>query len=88
MKYAKILEVLLTASWDLDLGLTRELIKRKLSQRDNELLISKPSGEEIKCAIFEIGALKFSGPYGYNAKFYQIMWKVVGPDIVEIIKNK
>lgn len=43
------------------------------------------SAEEIKCAIFSMGALKAPGPDGLNPLFFQSQWDVVGKSVVELL---
>ena len=47
----------------------------------------KVEDEEIKEAIFSMGALKSPGPDGLNALFYQSQRSIVGSSVVKTIKN-
>lgn len=50
-------------------------------------LISIPSESEIKYGVFQMEALKSPGPDGYLVRFFQCMWKVVGPNIIKTGQN-
>lgn len=49
----------LTTNGIRDLSFLRELIKPKIFQRDKDFLISEPTKEEFKGAVFQMGALRF-----------------------------
>lgn len=42
---------------------------------------------EIKDAVFQLGALKFPGPDGFNGLFFQQYWDVVGPKVVLAVRK-
>lgn len=72
------------------LNLIREINKPKIIkfESDNVTMISSiPFNKGINMAVSQMGALKYPGLDGYNAKFYQWMWEMVGPDIVIFIQN-
>lgn len=57
---------------------------------DSSVLVglgSMASSEEVKNAIFSMGALKGPGPDGLNPLFYQNQWEVVGKYVVEMVRN-
>lgn len=43
----------------------------------NERLMSPVSDEEIKLAVFDLGALKAPSPDGLNGLFYQNHWETI-----------
>lgn len=46
-----------------------------------------PDKEEIKGAVFQLGALKAPGPDGFPAIFFQHYWKEVGVAITEMVQH-
>ena len=59
----------------------------KVTQEMNMRLIREPSEVEIKEAVFAIHPEKAQGPDGMTSLFYQRFWKLIGPDIVRMVKN-
>lgn len=45
------------------------------------------SHDEIKAAVFAMGALKASGPDGLNPLFFQSQWKTIGHSVVSFIQE-
>ncbi|CAN1830601.1 LINE-1 retrotransposable element ORF2 protein [Linum perenne] len=45
----------------------------------NEDLCRPFSNEEIRCAVFSLGASQSPGPDGYNGHFYRRYWPTIGP---------
>ncbi|XP_057427344.1 uncharacterized protein LOC130720679 [Lotus japonicus] len=53
----------------------------KVTRSDQERMISTPSLEEIKQALFSIGNLKSPGPDGYHALFFKHNWDTLKESI-------
>lgn len=60
--------------------------RRKVSQEENDRLCASVEEEEIKKAVWAIGANKAPGPYGFNAFFYQQCWDTIKQELVTAIK--
>ncbi|XP_022557398.2 uncharacterized protein LOC111205592 [Brassica napus] len=58
-----------------------------VSEQMNANLISDPTYEEVKRALFAIYADKAPGPDGFSASFFQSNWEIVGPAIVSEIQS-
>ncbi|CAN1848719.1 LINE-1 reverse transcriptase homolog, partial [Linum perenne] len=65
-------------AWDLPTVVTREM---------NERLSRDISDEEIKQAIFQLGASKAPGPDGFSGAFFRKMWTLVGSQINSEVKG-
>ncbi|OMP12130.1 reverse transcriptase [Corchorus capsularis] len=57
-----------------------------VSEDMNIDLLRDVEDEEIKAAVFELGALKAPGPDGYNGWFYQRYWKIVCDSVIKAVK--
>lgn len=52
----------------------------------NELLTREVDEQEVKSAVFQLGALKATCPDGFNGLFYQKFWDFVGGDVTKVVK--
>ncbi|KAJ9545526.1 hypothetical protein OSB04_025233 [Centaurea solstitialis] len=57
------------------------LVKNKLSARDIERLEMSFTKEEFREALFQMHPDKSPGPDGFNPRFYQKFWHLLGDDI-------
>ena len=57
---------------------TKKLVCPRISNRDNNNLISTPSQEGIKDVVFQQGPLKLPCLEGYPPSYCQHMWDSVG----------
>lgn len=78
---------LFTASEPYDRDETFWFTTAKVSHEMNEMLIREPTEEEIKKAIFSIHPEKAPDPDGMTSLFYQRFWRLIGPDIVHMVKD-
>ncbi|KAL9227684.1 hypothetical protein vseg_003343 [Gypsophila vaccaria] len=53
----------------------------------SSLLLEPVTGKEVRDALFSIPDVKTPGPDGYTSKFYKDAWNVVGPEVIEAIKD-
>lgn len=67
--------------------MVNEVIQPRVSREMNEKLIKIPSDEEIKEAMLLINADKARGPYGFTGGFFHSFWSIIGPDIVQEIRE-
>ncbi|KAI8572120.1 hypothetical protein RHMOL_Rhmol01G0173700 [Rhododendron molle] len=65
----------------------RSVIRNKVSTDMQESLIHAVTALEIRTALFSINGDKAPGPDGYNAKFYQSNWEVIGSDLVLAVQQ-
>lgn len=63
------------------------VIKPSISQAQNNRLISIPTGDEIKEALFSIHPDKAPGPDGFSASFFQTNWSIVESAIIKEIQE-
>lgn len=59
----------------------------KLNSASLYSLNSNITSQEIKDAVFSMGALKALGPDGYHAMFFQSHWEVIGDSVCEFIMS-
>lgn len=45
------------------------------------------SDEDIKAAVFSMPRNKTSGPDGYSAEFFMSSWSVVGPEVIDDVRE-
>lgn len=51
----------------------------------NRQLISMLSEEEVRTAVFQLGAVKAPGPDGFPGFFFQHYWDVVGTKVYKVV---
>ncbi|XP_060183338.1 uncharacterized protein LOC132613336 [Lycium barbarum] len=57
-----------------------------VDQDTNNQLVSMPTLEEVKKAVFELPADSAGGPDGMIGIFYQVCWDIVGADVYNLVK--
>ncbi|KAL6214022.1 hypothetical protein ACLB2K_013460 [Fragaria x ananassa] len=57
-------------------------VENKVTLEINESLMLDVTMEEVKAAVFDLGALKAPGPDGFSGSFYQAHWEIVKEIIV------
>ncbi|XP_060177952.1 uncharacterized protein LOC132607890 [Lycium barbarum] len=58
-----------------------------VTQEFNNQLISMPTLEDVKKAVFELSGESLSGPDGMIGSFYQVCWDIVGADVYHAVKD-
>ena len=58
-----------------------------ISEENNEILISIPSANEIRAALFSIHSDKAPGPDGFSACFFQTNWETIKDEIISEIQS-
>lgn len=76
-----------TSSAPQDLDSVLDTIDQRVSPAMNILLTAPVHEEEIRRAVFSIKGGSGAGSDGFNGKFYQQNWSVVGPAVSSEIKN-
>ncbi|KAL9233090.1 hypothetical protein vseg_008128 [Gypsophila vaccaria] len=51
------------------------------------LLLEPITGQEVKDALFSIPDMKTPGPDGFTSKFFKDAWAVVGPEVIEAVRD-
>lgn len=59
----------------------------RVTKEMNEELLKPVSMDEVKAAVFQLGALKSPGPDGFSRIFYQAYWEVVHAILVQASGN-
>jgi hypothetical protein len=60
-------------------------VSPKVSDEFNSRLLSPFSEEEVRTALFQMAPLKYPGPDGFPADFYQKNWDTVGGDVCKAV---
>ncbi|XP_057788467.1 uncharacterized protein LOC131005480 [Salvia miltiorrhiza] len=50
-------------------------------------LIDCPTEDEIRAAVFSMNSNGAPGPDGFNRKFFQVAWEIVGADIIAAVQR-
>lgn len=64
-----------------------DCIERKVTAVQNEMLLCPITVEEVRKALFHMHPDKSPGPDGMSLEFYQKYWKIVGKDVVAVVKD-
>jgi hypothetical protein len=56
----------------------------QVSDEENRVLVEEFTEEEVKKAIFQMEHNKSSGPYGFLAEFYQMLWELIKKDLMAL----
>ncbi|KAL6586355.1 hypothetical protein OROMI_001343 [Orobanche minor] len=51
----------------------------------NMHLCDHPTSSDIRICVFDIDGDSCAGPDGYNAKFFQVCWDIIGGDVCEAV---
>ena len=62
-------------------------IEAKVTEEMNRELLTEPSGEEIRVALFQMHPNKAPGMDGMHALFFQKFWHIVGPDVICFVQR-
>ncbi|XP_060961746.1 uncharacterized protein LOC133031961 [Cannabis sativa] len=58
-----------------------------ISPKTNDWLMKEISDEEVRSAVFQMHPDKAPGPDGMTPGFYQKYWKVVGSDVIKLVRS-
>ncbi|XP_028084227.1 uncharacterized protein LOC114285386 [Camellia sinensis] len=78
---------LFTSVGQRDFGEALSVIEPVISDVMNCQLTALICDEEIKGAVFQLGALKSPGPDGFPGFFYQTYWDAVGDQVCKAVKS-
>ncbi|GMJ10085.1 hypothetical protein HRI_004677700 [Hibiscus trionum] len=62
-----------------------EYIPKMITEEMNQELTKEITPEEVKKAVFAMGATKAPGPDGFPGCFYQSFWETVKDDLIEMV---
>lgn len=57
------------------------VIHKIVTAKDNAILTSLPSLEEVRCVVFSMNGAGAPGPDGFGGSFYQTFWHIVETDV-------
>lgn len=84
---AEFYKDLFAAQGDLDPRAVLEHVPWKVNDSMNESLTKPYTADEVRRAVFMMGANKAPGPDGFIAGFFQVHWELVGTQITEAVLN-
>nr|XP_016507263.1 PREDICTED: uncharacterized protein LOC107824954 [Nicotiana tabacum] len=61
-------------------------IDNHITEEDNIFLITIPTTEEVKEAIFSLNLNSAAGPDGFNGCFYHLCWDIISNDVVNMVQ--
>lgn len=64
-----------------------DCIESKVTAVQNEMLLCPITVEEVRKALFHMHPDKSPGSDGMSPEFYQKYWKIVGKDVVAVVKD-
>lgn len=78
---------LFTRQEELDPGLIFECVPTKGTAHMNDFLLKPLTTDEVREALFMMGANKASGPDRLTAGFFQFHWDTVGTSVTKAVLN-
>ncbi|XP_031474554.1 uncharacterized protein LOC116246820 isoform X2 [Nymphaea colorata] len=66
---------------------SNDCIGLRVTAEENELLVSPIRDEEIHWAVLRVNKDSAAGPDGFNNRFYQSYWSIIGPDVSLAVKE-
>ena len=76
---------LFTRQEDLDPGPVLNCVQEKVTWLMNESMMKPFTAEEVREALFMMGANKAPGPDGLTTVFYQYHWEELGPGVTAAV---
>lgn len=64
-----------------------EAVDKVVTQDMNDQLIAEVQENKIKKAVFQMNALKASGPDRYNGLFFQKYWEIIKDDVCKAVRG-
>ncbi|KAF7813704.1 reverse transcriptase [Senna tora] len=74
-------------SGDQNLSYVAGFVKKVITEEDNERLLKHVTVDEIKNAVFSLGARKAPGPDGFSGTFFHSTWETTSDQIVQAVMN-
>lgn len=72
---------------DRNLNEALSVVQPLVTESMNRQLISMLSEEEVRIAVFQLGAVKAPGPDGFPGFFFQHYWDVVGTKVYQAVRS-
>lgn len=78
---------LFTSEGQRDWGDILSFVSPIITEDINSSLMAPIIDEEIRHAVFQMGALKSPGPDGFPGVFYQKYWNIIGEDMCGLVRK-
>lgn len=66
---------------------TCSIIPTSVTDEDNEILTSIPSGREIKDVVFQMNPASAPGTDGFSGAFYHACWNIIAKDVIARVQQ-
>ncbi|XP_060216516.1 uncharacterized protein LOC132643998 [Lycium barbarum] len=63
-----------------------QFTQEDISSGENQILMSMPTLEDVKNAVFDLSGDSSGGPDGMLGVFYQVCWEIVRADVYNVVK--
>ena len=75
------------SSNSIDYSIIDDVVPSMVTDVENSALVTIPSSDEVKAAVFSLDPSSSPGPDGFSGHFYQNCWDFISADIIEAVQS-